>query len=182
MRSKIEESYFNWLCEFVRDEEPFQKLSYNKLFELLYGRYFRYILPMDENRMTDGIDLRYRFGREKGLDDRIIASEIDYRPCGILEMMVALSLRIEEQLMIDTDVGDRTGQWFWEMVVSLGLGKMNDRDYDDDIANDSIDRFLAGEYARNGEGGLFTLSDDIDDIRKMDIWSQAMWHLDEVIY
>lgn len=39
-----------------------------------------------------------------------------------LEMIIALAIRLEEHIMDDPDIGNRTGQWFWDMIVSLGLG------------------------------------------------------------
>ena len=45
------------------------------------------------------------------------------RPCSVLEMMIALSMRCEEQIMDDPDIGNRTGQWFWDMIDNLGLGE-----------------------------------------------------------
>ena len=41
-------------------------------------------------------------------------------------MMIALAIRCEEHIMDDPDAGDRTGQWFWSMLVSLGLGSMDE--------------------------------------------------------
>lgn len=52
----------------------------------------------------------------------MIASYLDNRPCSVLEMIIALAIRLEEHIMDDPDIGNRTGQWFWDMIVSLGLG------------------------------------------------------------
>ena len=80
------------------------------------------MIPMDGNRAEDGIDLRYRFGHEQHYSDAMVASFLDDRPCSVLEMMIALSIRCEEHIMDDPDVGNRTGQWFWSMIASLGSG------------------------------------------------------------
>ena len=44
--------------------------------------------------------------------------------------------------MDDPDVGDRTGQWFWSMLVSLGLGGMEDRKFDRYFVDETLERFL----------------------------------------
>lgn len=71
-------------------------------------------------------------------------------PCSMLEMMVALSIRIEEHILEDAASGNRVGQWFWNMVVSLGLVAMDDTRFDEERAQSVLDRFNAREYQPNG--------------------------------
>lgn len=177
----LEGLYFDWLLSFVYDDQYFKRLSYRRLFEYLDLREFYYILPMDDNRCHDGIALRYRFGREKGIDEREIASVLDVRPCSILEMMVALSIRIEENIMYNADAGDRVGQWFWGMIVSLGLGDMNDRNFDIAKVNDILYAFLNRKYLPNGAGSLFTLEHPDRDMRQVEIWYQMQRYLGEIL-
>lgn len=66
----LEGLYFDWMLSFVYDDHYFKNLSYRRLLEYLDLREFYYILPMDDNRAHDGISLRYRFGQEKGIDER----------------------------------------------------------------------------------------------------------------
>ena len=125
--------------------------------------------------------MRYRFAQSKPLD----TGSFDVRvylggPCTVLEMMVALAVRCEEDMMDDPDYGDRTSQWFWNMVVSLGLGGMTDRVYDYERVEMVIQRFLNRDYEPNGKGGLFTLRHAPFDARKVDIWHQLCWYLDEL--
>ena len=95
-------------------------------------------------------------------------------------MMIALSIRCEEHIMDDPDVGDRTGQWFWNMLVSLGLGSIDDRKFDRYLVDDVLERFLNREYKRNGEGGLFTVNNGRD-MRQTEIWYQMNYYLREII-
>ena len=81
--------------------------------------------------------------------------------------------------MDDPDYGDRTGQWFWNMIVSLGLGSMDDRNFVKNYVDDVIFRFINRDYEPNGQGSLFTLEHPARDLRYVEIWSQAMWYLDE---
>jgi hypothetical protein len=138
-------------------------------------------MEMDSNRYEDGTDLRYRFGYIYNLDGSIITDYLDDRPCSVLEMLIALSIRLEEQIMNDPDIGDRTGQWFWDMIVNLGLGSMDDTKFNRKRTDIIVQRFLNREYERNGKGGLFTIEHCKEDLRDVEIWYQACWYLDKVL-
>lgn len=180
MTDNLEGLYFDWLCSFVYNDRYFKRLSFKRLLEYLDLRTFYYVLPMDDNRAKDGIALRYRFGQEKGIDDREIATVLDIRDCSILELMVALSIRIEENIMSDPEVGDRTGQWFWVMITSLGLGSMNDSNFDIAKVNDILYKFLERKYLPDGRGGLFALEHPDADMRDVEIWYQMHKYLGEM--
>jgi hypothetical protein len=135
---------------------------------------------MDGNRAEDGINLRYRFGREYSYPDAMIEAYLDIRPCSVLEMMTALAIRCEDHLMSDPDIGDRTGQWFWNMLVNLGLGPMDDAKFDRYQVDRILERFLERRYERNGKGGLFTVNNGFD-MRGTEIWYQMNYYLREVI-
>lgn len=81
--------------------------------------------------------------------------------------------------MDDPDIGNRTGQWFWNMIVNLGLGSMNDTKFNKIHAKEIIQKFMDREYRRNGEGGLFTVKHCRTDLRSVEIWYQMCWYLDE---
>lgn len=181
-REIINREYFNWMYSIVCDNRYFHRKregSYRKLFKHLHRTPFVTVIAMDDNRTADGIDLRYRFGHEMRYRQSEIASYIDDRDCSILEMMIALAIRCEEHIMEDSDAGNRTGQWFWNMIVSLGLGSMNDTRYSESYVDDCIDRFLYRKYKRNGEGGLFTVERPRRDMRNVEIWYQMCMYLEE---
>lgn len=180
-RSELNKEYFEWMYQLVYDEKYSRRLSYHKLLQCLHHTDFFYIIPMDDNRAEDGTDLRYRFGYENSYEGPMIATYLDDRPCSVLEMMIALSIRCEEHIMDDPDIGNRTGQWFWNMIVNLGLGSMNDDKFDEDYVNHIVSRFLNREYGRNGEGGLFTVQHCKRDLRSVEIWYQMCWYLDEIV-
>ena len=66
------------------------------------------------------------------------------------------------------------------MVVNLGLGLMTDDRFDLAKVDYILDRLISREYGRNGEGGLFTVSNPRNDMRGVEIWYQAMWYFSEV--
>lgn len=175
----FEREYFEWMyglmCNGRYDTE---RVSYRKLLSYLHSVEFTYILPRDANRAEDGIDLRgyyaYNYS-ECGRADGYISG-----PCSVLEMMIALAFSCEE-IMDNPSVGDRTAQWFWSMIVSLGLGSMIDSSFDEPYVEYVIQTFLNRNYAPNGRGGLFTIHRSDEDLRDVEIWYQAMWYLDTVM-
>lgn len=179
---RIEREYLDWMTRLVCANSYAGDESWNCLLALLHNMEFTYQLELDENRAIDGCDLRYRFAYECGLSGQTVKNELDNRPCSVLEMMVAQAVRCEEHIMDDPDSGNRTDKWFFEMIRSLGLIRMHDDRFDAHYAEAVILRFLRREYAENGCGGLFTLKHRMTDMRQVEIWYQAMWYLDEVIY
>ena len=180
-RDELNNEYFDWMYQLVCNEKYFKGLSHRKLLSHLHNVDFTYTIAMDGNRAEDGIDLRYRFGYERGYAGPIIASYLDDRACSVLEMLVALTIRCEEHIMDDPDVGNRTGQWFWNMIVNLGLGRMNDIQFLKTYVDGVISKFLDRGYERNGAGGLFVLKHCNRDMRSIEIWYQMCWYLDEVL-
>ena len=173
-KSNFKKKYFHWLCDFTGDWA-----SYKLLLRRLHDTPFLYILDRDENRAKDGIDLRYRFGRENGVAKAEIERYFD-ASCSVLEMMIALAIRCEEHIMANSDLGDRTGRWFWGMIANLGLSLQMNTNYCPRKIDDILKDFLSRKYAPNGEGGLFTVHSSRFDLRSVEIWYQAMWYLREV--
>ncbi len=182
MINELNNEYFKWMYQLVYDKGYSRGISYNKLLKHLHSTEFTYIIEMDGNRAEDGISLRYRFGYERKYKRSIIEKYLDIRSCSVLEMLIALSIRCEEHIMNDPDIGNRTGQWFWNMVVNLGLGSMNDVKYNKEYVNGVISRFLNREYKRNGESGLFTVEGCKYDLRTAEIWYQMCWYLFEYLH
>lgn len=179
-KNDIRNAYFEWIYNLVNRSNGKRSLSYRKLLFLLHGEEFTYTMAMDGNRYDDGINLRYRFADESGYADVVVAKYLDDCPCSILEMMVALAIRLEENIMADPVIGDRTSEWFWVMISNLGLIDMDDGNFNCYHAASIIKRFLNRDYAPNGEGGLFVLADCKYDLRDVEIWYQANWYLDKL--
>lgn len=179
-RERVCNAYFNWLYDIVGANRKSKQLSYRKLLIHLHDTEFRYYIARDKNRARDGMDLRYRFAlaHYHDTDPDYILDMLD-GPCSVLEMMIALAIRCEDT-MDDPSIGDRTGQWFWEMIVSLGLGGMLDSRYDARDVDDIVDRFLEREYEPDGTGGLFTIPNCHRDMRDAEIWNQMWWYIDSI--
>lgn len=179
LKDRISNDYFEWIYNLVCGERFSEKLSYKKLLMHLHNTDFIYLIPKDGNRAQDGIDLRYRFAYEyTDIED---ADSYLKSPCSVLEMMVALAVRCEETIMDDPTKGDRTGQWFWNMIVSLGFGGMSDDRYDRFFVDKTLDRFLSRKYEPNGKGGLFTIRNPKRDMRRIEIWYQLCDYLNSIV-
>lgn len=178
-QERINNEYFEWLSDIVCGERFSNEISYRKLLSHLHSIIFRYSIPRDANRAGDGLRLRYRFILRHDYD-REYKDYIE-GPCSVLEMMVALALRCEEDIMDNPSYGDRIGQWFWGMITNLGLRHMDDTCYDEEYVEQVIDRFLDREYEPDGTGGLFRIRHCASDLRNVEIWYQLCWYLDSFV-
>lgn len=178
-RIEVNKDYFQWMYDLVCDCRFAKTNSYRKLLSYLHNVEFKYHIVNDSDRAHDGVNLRHRFA--------LLSNDYNYvmdclnGPCSVLEMIVALAIRCEETIMVDPQIGDRTGQWFWKMIVNLGLGSMTDSRFDDLYVDDAVTRFLHREYDYDGKGGLFTIRNSNCDLRNVSIWNQMMWYLDTMI-
>lgn len=175
-RYGIENEYFDWMYDLVCEQRFSGNHSYWDLLTRLHNTPFRYILPMDENRASNGIELRWRYAVRAGWGD--VPNELR-GPCSVLEMMIALAMDCEDW-MDDTSYGDRTSQWFWGMITNLGLGAMTDDRFDTQYVDEVIDTFLDRRYAPDGRGGLFRIRDCEYDLREVEIWHQMCWYLGSI--
>lgn len=178
---EVRYAYFEWLVDTVCENEGQSRRHYRRLLKHLHDTTFIFSNPLDSNRAEDGVNLRYRFGRIYSYSYEIIDSCFESQECSILEMMVALSVKCEEHIMGDPEIGDRTGMWFWGMIFNLELEQMSDNSYNAKYVDEVIHRLLYREYDRNGSGGLFTVNHRSEDMRDTDIWYQMCWHLEEIL-
>lgn len=171
-----DERYFEWIVDLLCGERFSKAISYRKLLTYLHGVEFRYSIPRDENRAADGANLRYHYSL---LND--VPEPDEGRPSSVLEVMTALAIRCEETITTNTELGDRTGQWFWGMVTSLGLGSMTDYRFRERYVEETVERFLDRDYEPDGHGGLFVIEDCDTDLRTVEIWYQMCWYLNTLM-
>jgi len=173
----LEQQYFDWLYKTVCEGRYSKERTYRKLFTALHDIDFTYIIPNDSNRADDGKQLRRRFAIDI-LNDEEAEHKI-LGPCSVLEMMIALAIRCET-IMDDPEYGDRTKQWFWQMITNLELGGLHDDSFDIHYVESTIARFLNRDIEPDGRGGLFIVKNCEQDLRDMEIWNQLMRWLDNV--
>lgn len=168
--------YFEWLKTLVNAEE-----SHRLLWRKLHSMDFLWVVDRDENRAEDGKYLRYLFTVEAY--DRIDfdQEEVDQYlsgPCSVLEFLVGLARRMENDIMYDSDYDDRTSVWFHEMITNLGLMKYDDAHYSDVEVDDIIHRLMSRKYAKNGEGSLFPTTHFLKQkMSNLEIWAQMQSYI-----
>lgn len=178
---QIREEYFEYLYQVVCGDDIVAKLSWRRLIWHLFNTPFRIsYIQMDENRMLDGIRLRYIFGDDAQYPRSVIDSCID-EDCSVLELMIALATRMENEIMASSEYGDHTSLWFWSMIGSLGLNAMTDDQYDPEDVDFILDRFMDREYGPDGEGSLFYIQNSQKDLRHIEIWYQMCEYLNNLI-
>lgn len=156
--------YFYWLCDRVGYQDGMEDVL-----QFLFDHEFTWINRLDENRAIDGLNLREEFVEE--CDVR--GDWDDDNPCSILEMLVALSCRVEDEIIGDPDIC-----LFWRMIHHLGLDETGNVDLWRRILDDWLERRID----KDGTGGLFPLQDSIENQRRKDIWAQCMNWLNENVY
>ena len=167
---ELEQRYYEWLVtQHIRGWE-----SYGVLLRSLYETPFRVMLLMDENRVGDGLGMRARFAYFYNLhpDERDILKQC--RPCSVLEIMIGLALRFEEEYMTQYSTEDPIGAWFWPMINSLGLINYDDQHFDRPGYNRIIETFLNRTYSPDGRGSMFYIPGNMTDMRQIEIWQQMM--------
>ena len=153
--------YFNWIEKLISDDNV-EASDYRKLLLFLNDIPFSYIIPMDDNRIADGIDLRYRFGYDTEIPYAQIATYLDIRTASVLE--------------------DDVGKWFWIMINNLGLGEYKDLYFNKAKVDRIVKKFIERNYNKNGSGGLFITNNDNTDMRNMEIWDQMHLYLNEFVF
>lgn len=179
MRSyeQIREDYFDWIYKFVTPNDA-PTTSFRKLLHTLDDIDFSWTIPEDESRAMNGIEIRWKYAFENDMQDEWddIKAALE-KPCSVLEMIFALAVKMEG-IIHDPHKGDRTHQWFWNMVVNMELYGQRDELFDEPLVRKNVARMLNREYKKNGQGGLFWMYWSTYDMPHTDIWTQMCWYLD----
>ena len=175
-------NYYRWLLSKI---DIFKHEEHRTLVSVLFDRVYDCFIANDSNRKETGLYLRYVFEEETGYPISEYKEVGLNVPCSVLEMLVGLAMSIENDIMYDPEIGDRTAEWFWMMIYNLGLHKATNEEigldfrfgiaYIDHILNTWLDR----TFDYDGTGSPFPLENPHEDQRKVEIWYQAMAYLDE---
>ena len=170
-------TYLDWIMKdrlLLTDREI---KNYISLFNVLLDMDFFWIHPLDENRAADGLVLRSDFEYETGLYLE------GFNPrCTVFEMLAALAIRCESQLMRNSSLGDRTAKWFFIMLENLGLAGFDNRHWSSSSRAEIehiVEDFLNRKYKRNGVGGAFPLKHSRNNQSNEQIWDQLMAYINE---
>lgn len=170
VHEKVAHEYYEWLLTLVNQKK---NGKYSRLLKLLHETEFIFHISRDSNRAVDGENLMYRFAYEYGYSYDFICKALD-RPCSMLEMMVALCIRCQEYIVVDSVDNQLSGDLFLDMLHSLRLDQFYGVRYNELEATDILKDFL------DGYGPLFGPYNGR--LRKEELWSQAMRHLNELVF
>lgn len=173
MTHNYKQDYFEWLCEIVGVDRP-NGDSYRILLGDLNDTLFYSVLPHDENRIGDGLDLRDEYAEVERVPEFIYVYGFD--TCSVLEALIGMARRMEYE------TNDPPDKWFWEIIGNLGLSACTDDRYESgDWPN--VDRIIKNwmnrKYDRDGRGGAFPLQHTRIDQREVEIWYQMNAYLNE---
>jgi len=167
------EDYLEWLEPQLRDE--YNGRTYGDLLILMFEKKFEVHpqVPMDENRMADGVELRVDFMRDTNVRPTLMP---DLGPCTFLEVVIALSRR-----MAFVGGGSAPG-WAWQLLSNLELDRMSDplRPSKQRRAVQIMDYVIERRYYPDGTGGFFPLNDADDDQTRIELWYQMNAYISEL--
>lgn len=166
------DAYFIWLCGRVKGE------YYSSLLDLLYSIPFEVKLnDLDFNRLNNGMKLREEFQKE------VKIAATPSKKCTFFEMLLGLAIEMDDKILYEGRFGDRYLDWFWHMIDNMGFSLATDGNWNYSWAKEvkkTCNNIMNGRYEPNGEGGLFPVYNHPEaDLRKVDIWRQAFWWIDE---
>lgn len=161
--------YFLWLIAQIGVPER-NRNTYNDLFMRLYETEFVWIVPHDDNRLQDGVELRHEFLNGKR------RSEIYEMPVSLLEVIIALSRRVA------WTTSDPPEYWAWRLLDNLRLTKSSDPliGRKAERVEEILEALIWRTYEYDGNGGFFPLSYPRDDQTKREIWDQMNAYVNEM--
>lgn len=166
MTNQTDQAYFEWLISQITI--PNGK-TYNELFERMHKMEFVWTVPNDDNRIRDGIDLRFIFlnNTHKALSLETVT---------LLEVLIGLSKRVA------FTAGGNPPAWAWKLIKNLRLNKATDPliGVKANRVEEIIYALIWRTYEKNGQGGFFPLSYPTEDQTKVEIWYQMNAYVNEM--
>lgn len=175
----LDDLYLEWLYRqigSVRTRNVEQ--TYWILAKRMYSTEFLYFVPNDDNRASDGKDLREEFmdqNPDLPYDRAWMGQE-----CSFFEVVIALARILDFEADTQALPGGVKG-WFWKLMENVGLDRFNDFVCRDSRSLSEMDRIIKRvnnrEYRPNGFGGFFPLEHTRQDQRKVELWYQLNEYL-----
>ena len=198
---KVKKSYFNYLLSTISDHDHDAEKEYTKLCTLLFNTPYVVLNPMDANRVSDVTVLRDSWLNSIRIKDEQLrleyAKDIEATGTSILEVLIALVLKINNQVLADPDRPELPANLFWNLIdniVAYGsfgskYTKASEVLTDDiwcDFASDTmiacLNRINTRTYHPDGVGGLFPLRNPKINQRKEELWTCCMACINENYY
>ena len=168
-RDPYNPKYLSWLNAQIA--VPVGNRTYLQLFAELHNKEFVWLIPNDDNRIADGMELRGEFfGQYNG--------DMSEEGASVLEVLIGLSRRIAFIADGDPEV------WAWRLIMNLELDKFWDplksaakvQDLDN-----RLETLIWRTYHSDGQGGFFPLAWADEDQRKVELWYQMNAFVEEQV-
>ena len=168
-RDPFDAGYLSWLKSLIA--VPVGNRTYSQMLSELHNKEFVWLIPNDDNRLADGLELRGEyFHRHNG--------DISEDGASVLEVLIGLSRRIAFIADGDPEV------WAWRLIMNLELDKFWDplksaaklQDLDN-----RLETLIWRTYHSDGQGGFFPLAWPEEDQRKVELWYQMNAFVEEQV-
>ena len=176
MKQTIDEVYFTWLTDRINfDFGRTNGRTYVNLCQLLHSKEFVWVVPNDDNRLEDAMELRHQF-----IDEAAITNPgellLGVPPLSVLEVIVALSARCAFA------GGGYPPTWAWRLIENLELHNMSDPigPRKAERVEDILDTFIYRNYEPDGTGGMFPLNHPQANQTEVELWYQMNAYIDEL--
>lgn len=180
----MQHEYFEWLVSKVTSPAVPDDAQARIVLKVLRDIRIQ-ALPMadDEPRLEDGKQLRMNFIDETGMPVQSYDDMLDpgFGFCTVLELLVALSMRMDDIMRDPLDPCSSVPSWFWGMVSTM----VGQPFYPCSYWTSSVDastaavvaetsmKFLGRQYDPTGHNGNIFVDMSGVDLRAIDIWAQA---------
>lgn len=157
--------YLQWLEHNLTVEGQHPDRSYTDLVTAMFNTEFTWSVPMDDNRLADGMEVRADFAHTHDVrqaDARALG------PCSFIEVLLGLARRMAFVS------GGSPNHWAWQLLINLELDRMWDRLSRSKMQHtrQKMERVMNRTYQPNGVGGFFPLAWPDGDQRAIELWAQ----------
>lgn len=180
------DQYLKWLLNLAGLERSDGILLFSFLLDMTYYWQNDY----DQARAGDGRYLRYYYVDKDGIQEAIdnfghpyadIVDEfVRSWPVSVIEVLLAMAIRLDKEYEYCASEGDRASLWFWIMCENLGLDLylVSNADFNINDAKMKVIKWMDGDYDKNGKGSPMALPDGLEcdkDYREMSFWEQVTY-------
>lgn len=173
----INTRYYNWLISQIEINSDTK--TYHGILEKMHNTEFVWIVPHDDNRIHDALDLRTEFldGTHGSNTEDILKLEVMFKKgASALEVLIALSRSVSSL------AGGESSFWAWKLMENIGLDGMSDpfTNGKNKRATDILETLIWRTYERDGRGGFFPLNWPKEDQTKIELWYQMNEYVMEI--
>lgn len=179
--SKLNELYFSWLYQMIWYNYKHLPIStqYTQLVLTMWTRPYIWMVANDDNRVEDGLELRYEFLQQHAVAIRVNTDlEFKFRqqPCSFLEVLIGLSRRLA------FNESGNPQWWAWRLIKNLDLHEYRNPLPETVILDirDALDVVIWRTYKWDGTGGFFPLAFPKEDQTKVELWYQMNAYMEEL--